>query len=89
MLTSRVRQLDQIGDGADADLYEAINESYDGALEWNGVISNIDTLALDEMSDAVAHAILTCACGSAVVDGKGAPGAAQNAAERLVSHFRR
>ena len=83
--------LDPVGDGADAELYAAINDSYDGALEWNGVISNINTLALDEMSDAVAHAILTYAMSTSSVSGtaKGSPNAAQNAGERLGSHFRR
>ena len=83
--------LDPVGDGADADLYAAINESYDGALEWNGEISNINTLALDEMSDAVAHAILTYAMSTSAVSGtaKGSPNATQSAGERLGSHFRR
>ena len=36
--------LDPIADGADAGLYEALNDAYDGALEYNGVISNINTL---------------------------------------------
>jgi hypothetical protein len=46
---------------ADADLYEALNAAYEGALEYNGVITNVTTVALDEVSDAIAHAILTYA----------------------------
>jgi hypothetical protein len=55
------------------------------------VISNINTLALDEMSDAVAHAILTYAMSTSSVSGtaKGSPNATQNDGERLGSHFRR
>ena len=39
------------------------------------MISNINTLALDEMSDAVAHAILTYAMSTSAVSGtaKGSP----------------
>jgi hypothetical protein len=53
--------LDPIGDGADAALYAELNDAYSGALEHNGVISNVNTAALDEMSDAVAHVVLTFA----------------------------
>ena len=83
--------MDPIGDGADAELYEAINASYGGALEYNGTITNINTVGLDEMSDAVAHAILTYAMSTSAVSGtaKGSPNATQNTGERLGSHFRR
>ena len=63
--------LDPIADGADAELYEALNDAYDGALEYNGVISNINTLALEEMSDAVAHAVLLYAMSTSSVSGTG------------------
>ncbi len=55
------------------------------------MITNINTLALDEMADAVAHAILTYAMSTCSVNGtaKGSPNATQNAGERLGSHFRR
>jgi hypothetical protein len=59
------------GDGADAGLYEALNDAYDGALEFNGVISNVNTLALEEMSDAVAHAVLLYAMSTSSVSGTG------------------
>ena len=52
-------------------LYEALNDAYDGALEFNGVISNVNTLALEEMSDAVAHAVLLYAMSTSSVSGTG------------------
>ena len=83
--------LDPIGDGADAGLYEALNEAYDGALEYNGTISNVNTVALEEMSDAAVHAILLYAMSTSSVNGTGK--ASQRAAvasgERLGAHFRR
>jgi len=83
--------MDPIGDGADAGLYEALNAAYDGALEYNGVISNINTLALDQMSDAVAHAILTYAMSTSSVSGtaKGSPMAMEKAGDRLGADFQR
>jgi Zn-dependent M28 family amino/carboxypeptidase len=83
--------MDPIGDGADADLYEALNEAYGGALEYNDVITNVNTLALEEMSDAAAHAILTFAMSTGSVSGtaKASPTAAAHAGEHLGSHFRR
>lgn len=83
--------LTPVADGADADLYEALNESYDGALEWNGVITNINTLAFDEMSDAVAHAILTFAMSTSSVSGtaKASPVAGEKVGDRLGAHFMR
>ena len=63
--------LDPIGDGADAELYEALNDAYDGALEYNGTISNVNTTALEEMSDAVAHAVLLYAMSTGSVSGTG------------------
>jgi len=83
--------LDPIGDGADAGLYEALNEAYDGALEYNGVISNVNTVALEEMSDAVAHAVLLYAMSTSSVSGTGQasePGAVATG-DRLGAHFRR
>jgi Zn-dependent M28 family amino/carboxypeptidase len=83
--------LDPIGDGADAGLYEALNDAYDGALEYMGVISNVNTLALEEMSDAVAHAVLLYAMSTSSVSGTGqAPEQAMVATgDRLGAHFRR
>ena len=83
--------MDPIADGADADLYEALNEAYDGALEYDGTITNVNTLALEEMADAAAHAILTYAMSTSSVSGtaKASPNATLHAGERLGSHFRR
>ncbi|HEX6576906.1 MAG TPA: M20/M25/M40 family metallo-hydrolase [Jiangellaceae bacterium] len=83
--------LDPVSDGADADLYEALNEAYDGALEYNGVISNVNTLALEEMSDAVAHAVLLYAMSTSSVSGTGQASdqAAVATGERLGAHFKR
>jgi Zn-dependent M28 family amino/carboxypeptidase len=83
--------LDPIGDGADAGLYEALNDVYDGALEYNGVISNVNTLALEEMSDAVAHAVLLYAMSTSSVSGTGKASDQATVAtgDRLGAHFRR
>ena len=82
--------LDPVADGADAGLYEALNDAYDGALEYNGVISNINTLALEEMSDAVAHAVLLYAMSTSSVSGTGqASERAVATGDRLGAHFRR
>ncbi|WP_350348576.1 M20/M25/M40 family metallo-hydrolase [Agromyces sp. G08B096] len=78
--------LDPVGDGADAELYAALDAAYGGALE-----GNINTIALDEMSDAIAHAVLTYAMSTSAVNGtaKASPTAAERTADRLGSHFRR
>ncbi|MEV1132372.1 M20/M25/M40 family metallo-hydrolase [Agromyces sp. NPDC049794] len=83
--------MDPIGDGADAELYEALNAAYGGALEYEGVISNINTQVLEEMSDAVAHSVLTYAMSTASVNGtaKASPKAMEKVGDRLGSHFRR
>ena len=83
--------MDPVGDGADAGLYEALNEAYDGALEYNGVITNVNTLALDEMADAAAHAILTYAMSTGSVNGtaKASPVAMEKVGDRLGAHFMR
>ena len=83
--------LDPIGDGADADLYRALNAAYGGALEYNGVISNINTIALEKMADAVAHAILTYAMSTSSVNGtaQASEQAMRSAGDRLGAHFRR
>jgi Zn-dependent M28 family amino/carboxypeptidase len=83
--------LDPIGDGADAGLYEALNAAYDGALEYMGVISNVNTLALEEMSDAVAHAVLLYAMSTSSVSGTGQASEQAMVAtgDRLGAHFRR
>ena len=83
--------LDPIGDGADAGLYEALNEAYDGALEYNGTITNVNTTALEEMSDAVAHAVLLFATSTGSVSGTGNASDQAIAAQgdRLGAHFKR
>ena len=83
--------LDPVGDGADADLYEALNEAYGGALEYLGVISNVNTLALEEMSDAVAHAVLLYAMSTSSVSGTGRASdqAMIATGDRLGAHFKR
>jgi Zn-dependent M28 family amino/carboxypeptidase len=83
--------LDPIADGADAGLYEALNDVYDGALEYNGVISNVNTLALEEMSDAVAHAVLLYAMSTSSVSGTGKASDQATVAtgDRLGAHFKR
>ncbi|WP_307039063.1 M20/M25/M40 family metallo-hydrolase [Agromyces ramosus] len=83
--------MDPIADGADADLYEALNEAYGGALLYEGVITNVNTQVLEEMADAVAHAILTYAMSTSSVNGtaKASPMAMERAGDRLGSHFRR
>jgi len=83
--------LDPVADGADADLYEALNAAYDGALEYNGVISNVNTQGLEEMSDAVAHAVLLYAMSTSSVSGTGKASDQATVAtgDRLGTHFRR
>lgn len=83
--------LDPVADGADAVLYEALNAAYGGALEYNGTISNINTLALEEMSDAVAHAVLLYAMSTGSVSGTGQASdqAVTGGGERLGAHFKR
>jgi Zn-dependent M28 family amino/carboxypeptidase len=83
--------LNPIADGADAGLYEALNAAYDGALEYNGVISNVNTTVLEEMSDAVAHAIWTYAMSTSSVNGtaKASPVAAEKVGDRLGAHLMR
>jgi hypothetical protein len=61
--------LDSIGDGADAQTYTDLNAAYDGALEVDSKISNLNTQALDEMSDAVAHGTETFAQTTSAVNG--------------------
>ena len=61
--------LDPVADGADAQTYTALNAAYEGALEVDGTISNLNTLALDEMSDAVAHGTLTFAQTTSAITG--------------------
>jgi Zn-dependent M28 family amino/carboxypeptidase len=61
--------LDPVADGADAQTYTALNTAYGGALEVDGTISNLNTQALDEMSDAVAHGTLTFAQTRSAVQG--------------------
>jgi hypothetical protein len=83
--------LDPVSDGADAGLYAALNAAYGGALEYNGTISNINTQVLDEMADAVAHAVLLFAMSTGSVNGAGqaADQAAIATGDRLGAHFRR
>ena len=57
--------LEQEGtEGYDPALYAALDASYDGAL-----VGNVNTEALDEMSDAVAHGTLTFAQSTSAVQG--------------------
>jgi Zn-dependent M28 family amino/carboxypeptidase len=81
--------LDPIGDGADAGLYQALNAAYGGALEYNGVISNVNTQGLEEMSDAVAHAVLLYAMSTSSAGGTGKGSDPVAGAERLGAHFKR
>jgi Zn-dependent M28 family amino/carboxypeptidase len=83
--------MDPIGDGADAQLYLALNLAYNGGLEYEGIITNVNTIALGEMSDAAAHAILTYAMSIASVNGtaNAAPIAGEKVGDRLGSHFMR
>jgi Zn-dependent M28 family amino/carboxypeptidase len=83
--------LDPIADGADAGLYTALNAAYGGALEHNGVISNINTQVLEEMSDAVAHAVLLYGMSTGSVSGadKAPERAGVASGERLGANFRR
>ncbi|KGN41820.1 hypothetical protein N801_04640 [Knoellia aerolata DSM 18566] len=80
-----------VADGADAGLYAALNAAYGGALEYNGVITNVNTQALEEMSNAAAHAILLYAMSTSSVNGSGKASdrAAVASGERLGAHFRR
>jgi hypothetical protein len=83
--------MDPIQDGADAGLYTALNAAYGGALEYNGVITNVNLTGLEEMSDAVAHAILTYAMSRSSVSGtdKASPVAAEKVGDRLGAHLMR
>ena len=83
--------MNPIDDGADAELYEALNAAYGGALLYDGQITNVNTMALEEMADAVAHAILTYAMSTSSVNGtaKGSPMAMEKVGDRLGAHFRR
>jgi Zn-dependent M28 family amino/carboxypeptidase len=75
--------LDPIGGGADAQTYTALNAAYDGALEVDSNISNLNTQALDEMSDAVAHGTVTFAETTSAVNGRGkGSGAAKSSANK-------
>ena len=53
------------------------------------MITNINTVALDEMADAVAHAILTYAMSKSSVNGtaKASPIAGEKVGDRLGAHF--
>jgi Zn-dependent M28 family amino/carboxypeptidase len=83
--------LDPVSDGADADLYVALNTAYGGALEYRGVISNVNTLALEQMSDAVAHAVLLYAMSTSSVSGtgRGSEQAMTATGDRLGPHLKR
>jgi Zn-dependent M28 family amino/carboxypeptidase len=63
--------LTPVADGADAALYRDLNRAYGGALTYKKVISNVNQRALEEMSDAAAHAILTFAVQDASVKNNG------------------
>ena len=61
--------LTPVADGADAETYEDLSDAYPGALVVDGTISNLNTQALDEMSDAVAHGTVTFAQTTSAVNG--------------------
>ena len=61
--------LTPVADGADAETYEDLSDAYAGALVVDGTISNLNTQALDEMSDAVAHGTVTFAQTTSAVNG--------------------
>ncbi|WP_430647930.1 M20/M25/M40 family metallo-hydrolase [Agromyces sp. GXS1127] len=81
--------LDPVADGADAELYEALNDAYGGALEYEGVISNVNQEGLADMADAIAHAVLTYAMTTSSVNGtaKASPKAAEKAGDHLGAHL--
>ena len=83
--------MDPVADGAVAGLYQALNAAYGGALTYGGTITNVNTTALEEMSDAAAHAILTYAMSTSSVNGtaKGSPVAGEKVGDRLGAHFLR
>ena len=82
--------LDPIGDGADAQTYTDLNAAYDGALEVDSKISNLNAQALDEMSDAVAHGTVTFAQTTSAVQGTGKGKAfGQSEALHQGSHLRK
>jgi hypothetical protein len=82
--------LDPIGDGADAALYTALNAAYGGALVYLGTISNVNQIALEQMADAVAHAMLLYAMSTSSVSGTGKASeqAMLSAGDRLGAHFK-
>jgi Zn-dependent M28 family amino/carboxypeptidase len=82
--------LDPIADGADAGLYTALNAAYSGALVYNGTISNVNQTVLEQMADAVAHAILLYAMSTSSVSGTGQASEQATAAtgDRLGAHFK-
>jgi Zn-dependent M28 family amino/carboxypeptidase len=82
--------LDPIGDGADAALYTALNAAYGGALVYLGTISNVNQIALEQMADAVAHAVLLYAMSTSSVSGTGKASeqAMLSAGDRLGAHFK-
>jgi Zn-dependent M28 family amino/carboxypeptidase len=63
--------LTPVADGADRQLYRAIDRAYNRALTWQGTISNVNQTVLGEMSDAAAHAIFTFAMQDASVKNNG------------------
>lgn len=83
--------MDPVGDGANPLLYQALNVAYGGALEYRGIITNVNSLALGQMSDAAAHAILTYAMSTSSVNGAGkaAPIAGEKVGDRLGAHYLR
>ncbi|MGR0320608.1 M20/M25/M40 family metallo-hydrolase [Agromyces sp. ZXT2-3] len=81
--------LDPVADGADAELYAALNAAYGGALEYEGVISNVNQEGLADMADAIAHAVLTYAMSTSSVNGtaKASSKAAEKAGDHLGAHL--
>ncbi len=81
--------LDPVADGADAELYEALNAAYGGALEYEGTISNVNQEGLSVMADAIAHSVLTYAISTSSVNGtaKASAKAAEKAGDHLGAHL--
>ena len=74
--------LTPVADGADADLYDALAEEYN-------LVGNINMDALEEMSDAIAHATLEFAMTRSAVSGTGRASGQAASAVYKGSHLQR
>jgi hypothetical protein len=88
--TRRATASTRSANGADAALYTALNAAYGGALVYLGTISNVNQIALEQMADAVAHAVLLYAMSTSSVSGTGKASeqAMLSAGDRLGAHFK-